>query len=642
MSGERILVVEDGADLREFLAQVLLPAEGYSVRAAHNGVEGLAAALADPPDLLITDQTMPRMRGLDMVEALRREGQRIPVILMTAEGSEALAVQALRLGVMDYFIKPFDPDELLAAVRRVLGASRIGATRVGVPDQRRLQALNTLIAVGKSVTSLLDIEQILARVVEAAVYLARAEEGSLMLIDPQTNELYVRAACNLQDGLRSMRLPVSDSLAGYVVRTGKPLLAGGEGSRKIKTHYLVNSLLYVPLRIRGQIIGVLGVFNRAERGAISQESAGIIAALADYAAIAIANAQVYSQAEAERVQLGLITQQSSNPLLVIDGQGYLVLCNPAAEGLLDRSAGSSPAGQPLADLTGNRSLLDMIDFIRRGHLSGYEVQVPDGRTFSATVSPIEGIGYAVLLQDISYLKEANQAKTELVEMVSHQVRSPLTAILSYIELLRRTGDLNEQQMAFAVQVQSSVQQITQTLNDLLSLGRIEAGLGQAHVETSLVAAARHATEALRSEAEIKGQTLLLEVSGPLPLVAGNPVQLQQMFVNLVDNAIKYTPEGGQVYVRLFPQGGEVVAQVADTGIGIPPEDQPRVFDRFYRAANTAAGYEGSGLGLSIVRSIVEAHGGRIWIESSPGGGSTFTTVLPALEALDDLAEGRAE
>src|SRR5690606_25531453 len=142
--------------MRDFMANVVLQGEGYRVDTARNGTEGLAAALASPPDLIITDLSMPDMSGLEMLQALREQGSRVPAILMTAEGSEDLAVQALRLGVMDYFIKPFDPEAMVEAVSRVLQASRIGSVRTGVPDQRRLQALNTLIAVGKSITSLLE------------------------------------------------------------------------------------------------------------------------------------------------------------------------------------------------------------------------------------------------------------------------------------------------------------------------------------------------------------------------------------------------------------------------------------------------------------------------------------------------------
>ncbi len=628
MSGERILVVDDSAQMREFLSTVVLPSAGYVVDMARDGSEGLAAALAHSPDLIITDLAMPEMNGLEMVEELRRSGRQVPVILMTAEGSEDIAVQALRLGIMDYFVKPFEPKDMLAAVDRVLRASRIGAVRAGVPDQRRLQALNTLIAIGKSVTSLLDLELILTRVVEAAVYLAGAEEGTLMLVDPETHELYVRAAKNIQVGLQNMRLRVSDSLAGYVFRTGKPLLISEQGLQKIKTQYLVRSLLYVPLKIRTQMIGVLGVFNRVSDHPISQQDVGLITALADYAAIAIANAQIYAQIATERSRMLRVIEHTADPILVVTEEGQVVMCNPAAAALLEKADGASPVGRWLSDLTDNRSLLDVIDGAHHNSRMQGEVAVPDGRTFNVTASDVQGVGYALIMQDITHLKEIDRVKTELVQMVSHEVRSPLTAILSYIELLTRTGNLDSQQQEYARQVRENVHQITETISDLLKLAQVEAGLDRQHERVTILSVARYAVEALQGRAQVKGQQLMLDVPEGLPPVSGNPIQLRQMLINLVDNAIKYTPEQGRIRVTASEESGQIVLRVVDTGIGISLADQQRIFERFYRGGNVAGQYEGTGLGLSIVKSIVEAHDGRVWVESQVGLGTTFTVVLP--------------
>ncbi|NLH06916.1 MAG: response regulator [Chloroflexi bacterium] len=632
MSGERILVVDDSAQMRDFMANVVLQGEGYRVDTARNGTEGLAAALASPPDLIITDLSMPDMSGLEMLQALREQGSRVPAILMTAEGSEDLAVQALRLGVMDYFIKPFDPEAMVEAVSRVLQASRIGSVRTGVPDQRRLQALNTLIAVGKSITSLLDVEQILSRVVEAAVYLSEAEEGVLMLVDPETGDLYVRAEKNLTDGLRNMRLRVQDSLAGQVIRTGEPLLVSGEGMQQIKTRYLVRSLLYVPLKIKDRVLGVLGLHNRASDRTFSREDVALMIALADYAAITIVNAHLYTTAENERARLARIFSQAEDAMLAVDEHDRIVLCNPAAEQLLEAlPEGVNPIGRPLREFTRNESLLALFDGARLQELVQGEVELEDERTYNARVVTVENIGRVAVMHDITYLKERDRVKTELLEMVSHQVRSPLTAILSYIELLMRTGDLNEQQLEFAGQVRHNVRLITETIRDLLDLGKIEAGLDREREPVSLHEVAAYAVDALRDRALNRNQTLVYEGGDPTAMVLGNPVRLRQVFVNLIDNAIKYTPTGGKIYVELFGEGEQVIARVTDTGIGIPLEDQPRIFDKFYRAGDVADSYDGTGLGLSIVKSIVEAHGGRIWLDSRVGRGTTFTIVRPGYD-----------
>lgn len=636
MSGEHILVVDDSAQMRDFMANAILRDEGYRIDLARSGAEGLAAALAKTPDLIITDLSMPEMDGLQMLQALREHGSTVPAILMTAEGSEDLAVQALRVGVMDYFVKPFDPAAMVEAVARVLQASRIGAVRTGVPDQRRLQALNTLVAVGKSITSLLDLEQVLARVVEASVYLTRAEEGVLMLVDPESGELYVRAEKNLSDGLQSMRLPVQDSLAGQVIQSGEPLLVAGEGMQQIKTRYLVRGLLYVPIQIKERVLGVLGIHNRVEDRELTQEDVGLLTALADYAAIAIVNARLYSATESERARLARIFARVGDAFLAVDSSDRVVLYNPAALQFLELLAeGYDPQGMQLRRLTRNQSLLGLFDGALVDELAQGEVQLGDERIFTGSVLRVENIGRVGVLHDITDLKQRDRVKTELLEMVSHQVRSPLTAILSYIELLIRAGTLSGEQIEFAEQVRQNVRVITETIRDLLDLGKIEAGLDREREPVALGEVIGYAVGALADQAQVRRQRLAYHGAGSEAVVLGNPVRLRQVFVNLIDNGIKYTPPGGEIHIDLFEEDEQIIVRVTDNGIGIPLEDQPYIFDKFYRADDVADQYDGTGLGLSIVKSIVEAHGGRIWLESRVGLGTTFTIVLPAYE-------GRAE
>jgi two-component system, OmpR family, phosphate regulon sensor histidine kinase PhoR len=629
VSGERILVVDDSMEMRDFLSNGILKREGYTVESARNGIEGLERAASMNPDLIITDLSMPEMDGLMMLEELRRRRLNMPAILMTAEGSEDIAVRALRVGVMDYFVKPFDPMEMLDAVVRILGATRIGAMRTGVPDQKRLQALNTLIAIGKSITSLLDLETILSRVVDAAVYLSNTEEGTLMLVDPGTGDLYMRASKNVDEGMRQLRLKVEDSLAGRVVSTGEPLLVSGEGLQKIKTAFLVQSLLYVPLKFAGRVIGVLGVHNRLKQATISPEAVGSVTALADYAAIAIANAQLYHEADSERSKLGRILQQTEDAVLLVSESGRVALANPVAREFLNKAEGKA-AGKSLRDITDNQQLIDLIESPiepgKAGVVQG-EVQL-EARTFNGHVSHIPGIGRMVVMQDITEFKELDRIKNELVTMVSHDLRSPLTAILSYIELLGRVGELNDQQQEFTRQARQSVYAITSLINDLLDVGRIEAGMDKQREPVAIDQIARQIADGARKQAGLKQQRFLFTTEDNLPLVYGNSTRLRQVFSNLIDNAIKYTPDGGEISISLFSESDQIVAVISDTGIGIPVDAQPHIFEKFYRVKDIANTHVGTGLGLNIVQQVVESHDGRIWVQSVPEQGTIFTLMFP--------------
>lgn len=308
MAGETVLVVDDRADSLKFLQEYVLEPNGYRVVQANNGADALQLALSQKVDLIISDLVMPKMGGLELLENLRERELNIPTILMTFHGSEGTAVRAFRLGARDYIIKPFAIEEMLHAIDRALTESRLRLERdkltqtllkVNQQLENRVQELRFLYGIGRSVTSLQDLQQILNRIVEAAVYLTDAEEGSLMLIDDDSNDLYLRAARGLNEkNAREFRVKMQDSIAGQVVRTGRPVMIGGQNqddSFKVKTGYFVKALLNVPLKVMDRVIGVLAVDNKTTVRSFTERHLNLLMALADYASVAIENARLYSR-----------------------------------------------------------------------------------------------------------------------------------------------------------------------------------------------------------------------------------------------------------------------------------------------------------------------------------------------------------
>jgi signal transduction histidine kinase/DNA-binding response OmpR family regulator len=306
LAGEKILVVDDDHDNRIFLCEYILKPHGYEPISAHNGEMGLELALREKPDLIILDLSMPRMSGLEVLAALREHGVHLAVILMTAHGSEETVVRAFRLGARDYVVKPYDAQEILDAVDRALTEVRLRAERDQAEEElvkaneeleRQVEALDVLSQVGKSITAVLDSEQLLSRIVDAGLYLTGAEEGSLLLIDKETGDLYMRAQRNLGERFaRGFRVKVSDTIAGSVVRTGEPYWSSVDNQGlKVKTNYLVMSLAYVPLKIGEMVVGVLLIDNRLTNRPFTENDIYLMSALADYAAIAIEKAELYSQ-----------------------------------------------------------------------------------------------------------------------------------------------------------------------------------------------------------------------------------------------------------------------------------------------------------------------------------------------------------
>jgi two-component system, OmpR family, phosphate regulon sensor histidine kinase PhoR len=241
---------------------------------------------------------------------------------------------------------------------------------------------------------------------------------------------------------------------------------------------------------------------------------------------------------------------------------------------------------------------------------------------------INKVGAAITMQDITYLKQIDRLKNEFVNTVSHDLRSPLTAILGYVDLLERVGPINEQQSEFIRRVQVSVQSITTLVDDLLELGRIEAGMDTQKEMVPLDGVIRQALDSYYTLLIEKRQDAHTNFSEGLLAIRGNPIRLRQMVDNLLGNAIKYTPEGGEIRIDLSIQNNQMIVRFEDSGPGIPPMDQVHIFEKFYRASNVPKGVGGSGLGLAIVKSIVDSMQGRIWVESVLGQGSTFTVVLP--------------
>ncbi len=308
MSGETVLAVDDRTDSLKFLREYVLEPNGYKMLQARNGADALEMILSKKIDLVISDLVMPKMGGLELLESMREQDLDIPIILMTFHGSEGTAVRAFRLGARDYIIKPFAIDEMLHAIDRALTESRLRHERDGLTQtllqvnrqlENRVQELRFLYGIGRSVTSLQDLQLILNRIVEAAVYLTGAEEGSLMLIDEVSGDLYMRAARGLNEKrARSFRVKTQDSIAGQVVRTGRPVMIGGlnqDDSFKVTTGYFVKALLNVPLKVMDRVIGVLAVNNKTALKAFTDRHLNLLMALADYASVAIDNARLYAR-----------------------------------------------------------------------------------------------------------------------------------------------------------------------------------------------------------------------------------------------------------------------------------------------------------------------------------------------------------
>lgn len=407
---ERVLIIDDSQEIRDFLSEYILQPKGFEVLTASNGLMGLEMAIAKEPDLMIVDQQMPRLTGLEVLEKLKERGIEIPAILATAHGNEETAVAAFRLGIRDYVIKPFDADEISESVDRALRESRLQRERDQLVQQlmesnsqlqRRAQELNVLYGVGKSVSSSLDLEEVLHRVVEAAVYVVGAEEGSLMLLDEEKSELYIRASKNMDSKAQSMRKKVNDSLAGKVLQT-KRAIAIGNDSKFIRTHtaLLVKSLIYVPLILLNKPIGVLGVTNRLKETSFDSNDTRALSALAGYATIAINNANIYREIESRRLTLSAAVDQLANPVIAIDAEKKIIIVNEAACRAFQIEE-SQVDGKTLSTVVKNDKAVEFMSQDMGDEVSKSEnITADDGNTYEATLRLDEGGGRSITMAPV--------------------------------------------------------------------------------------------------------------------------------------------------------------------------------------------------------------------------------------------------
>ena len=637
---ETILVIDDSREISTLVSERILKPAGYQTMVAQDGVEGLEKIRSEKPDLVLLDLEMPRLDGLGVLEALQAEQYDIPIILVTSHGSEELAVNVFRKGVRDYVIKPINSAELLHSVERTLTETRLRREKERLAEtlveanqelERRVKELNTLYGIGRSVTSALELDRLLGRIVEAAVYITGAEEGSVLLLDENTNELFVRAAQGLEETYASdFRLRVKDSLAGKVIRSGEPIMINqADGQYKVKTAYLVNAILYVPLKAKDRVIGVLTVDNRVSFKDFTRNDLFSLSLLSDYAAVAIENARLFSEIENERRTLAAILSGTEDMIVVTDSLNQILLMNESAQRGFELCE-SSLEGRPLTELIQNQDMLSLYKQSPNRVDGNYaEIALGDDQTFLGTLSPILGIGRVLVMKNITHLKQLDQMKSDFVATVSHDLRSPLTSIRGFVDLLPVVGDLNEQQSSCLERVNLGIEDITALIDDLLDIGRIEASTDWGTELYDMNELTSSVVEKLYTQAESKKQELTVETAAEPPMVRVNLLRLEQVVSNLVSNAIKYTPEGGNIHVSSAIDDKFAVVHVRDNGIGIPLSEQPFIFDKFYRVhSETTQDIRGTGLGLSIAKSILEKHNGRIWVKSELGDGSCFSFLLP--------------
>lgn len=623
----KILVADDVLDNVTLLTRYL-EYEGYDQVVARDGQETLDKVRDELPDLILLDVNMPKKDGFTVLEEIRKDSaiSHIPVIILTAARLDPSDVRSgLNLGADDYVTKPFDRHELMARIRTKLRVKEAeDATR------RRNRELNLLPEIGKQLSARLDIKDLAEVLLKRTAETLGAIQGNMYILSENEKDVREKyevvlnpsgAAENLTPPARLIQ-HVKDSSQGLVIEdaVNDPLWQSEAGSA-------IRSALVVPVLGRHSLLGLIALTHEQENY-FNNDHLLLLQAIASQAAIAIENAQLYSVVIQEQKKVAAILRHASEAMLLFDSQARLGLLNPAGEELFTNTP--VKLNQPLPTDGGYEAFIKLLEEARASNMSiSGEVLWPDQRTFTAFIAPIEDGGTVAILHDVSRFKDLDRVKNEFIATASHDLKNPLTSIGGYAQLLSHAGSLNDNQKDFVQRIQHSVKNMSELVQNMMSLAQTDLEAIQKHEPVELNVLLQEMEKEFALQAKEKLQSFVVCLSEKPLQLSGDPLQLRQAIRNLIGNAIKYTPQGGEINVKTGIQPGQITIHVEDNGYGIPAADLPFIFNRFYRVrSGKASEIEGNGLGLAIVKSVIEQHGGEITVESQFGEGTRFQIILP--------------
>ncbi len=541
---------------------------------------------------------------------------------------QSLATEANRIaqGNLDHPLQVDGVDEV-GQLRRAFEQMRSSL-------QARLGEINSLLRVSQGVASSLEMQDAVKPVLDA-ILSTGANSVSVVLSPSVLPDTFVELPSRFSLGaVQDIYAHLDDQILALAQNQEKIVLPNLGRSRELDLDPSMPqplALLAVALRHENRYYGVVWAGFEQPR-MFTDSDVRFVTTLAGQAALAVANAHLYLNVEASRRQLEAVLNSTPDPVLVTDHRNRLLLTNRAASIALGPEVDKG-AGMETEKVVKFKPLLALLQGMTTENKS-VEIVLADKRTYLATASSVivEGrqIGRVCIMRDVTHFKELDTMKSEFVATVSHDLRSPLTLMRGYATMLEMVGELNEQQQGYVKKIISGVENMSRLVNNLLDLGRIDLGVGLQVEQVPVLDIIERVTSALQLQAAQKTIVLSAELSKDMPnVVEADQALLHQAVYNLLENAIKYTPDKGRVTIRTSSQPGFLIFAVEDSGIGIAADDLPRLFEKFYRGKQREArAQHGSGLGLAIVHSVATNHGGRVWVDSVVGKGSTFYLQIP--------------
>lgn len=533
------------------------------------------------------------------------------------------------------------------------GVDEVGDLRQNFERMRlnlkdRLDELNRLLVVSQGIVSSLDLDKSIQPVLDAALSTGATSARVVLApaVIPELDDSPTVSIC-FGAGTQNEQLSYLDEQILALNQNQKQVILSNRNRLRV-LHFGKNNTLDDPGVIQPEAILALSLRHEylfygtlwiafTEPHKFTMEELGFMKTLASQAAFAAGNSHLFLTAEVGRQRLAAIINSSPDPILVTDKKNKLIIANPTAIQVFGLDI-ISRYGQPVGIAIPNPDLASLLGGTNGNQSDSStettEISLPNGQVFMATASSIynegEINGRVCILRDVTRFKQLDTMKSEFVSTVSHDLRHPLTMMRGYATMLEMVGQLNDQQQNYLRRILTGVENMSRLVSNLLDLGRIESGVTLQFSTFQINTLIDQVLNTHQLQAVQKRILLTAELSEDLPpLIEADASLLEQAINNLVENALKFTRPEGKVQIRVNTRHDQLQIQVMDNGIGVSPLDKPRLFEKFYRGAqSTSKDSRGTGLGLAIVKSIVEQHSGQVWVESQLGKGSTFTILIP--------------
>ncbi len=515
-----------------------------------------------------------------------------------------------------------------------------------------------------------EFEDTLKRLVQRVAMILQAEKCLIMIVDKETGELVARPpAYGVGDvDLRHFRVRINQGVSGEVFRTSKPSIVydAVNDPRTVKENvallHLRNGVI-VPLvlekrdeenRVLDRVpIGVISVFNKRYGGEFMEEDVRLLERLARNAAAVIANAQMFQELVEEREKLVHTIESLYAGLLLVSDTGKLMQMNARARQIF--CVVQDPIGKQYTEAIEHEKAVEVLGRMLANNQgengedeskAAEEISVADPdteeeRVFQMHAAQVRGednhlIGTAIILNDITEIRNLERMKTEFVAIAAHELRTPMTPIKGFISMLNADEEDSfsfEERKEYYNIIEQNVDRLNRLINDLLNVTRIERGIALQLFweEVDLCELAESVFEVQRGMTNTSRHTLMLDACAPQVTATVGRDQVEQILQNLVSNAIKYSPEGGEIriIIRDEPDSKTVLMGVSDQGTGMPESAKAKLFKPYRRIHNPkTASVKGTGIGLFLVKNLVEAHHGNIWVETELGHGTTFWFRIP--------------